>query len=241
MYTVDQPWDPLNICVVGRAYPPQAYDSIEDSERRTYLQKIAEETEEDFSNLIDTLKTFDVNIIRPYASELTDIDNITSPASMKPRDALRMIGNNFYCYPHNNVTETKNWNRSVYEQLRGPSWPKDFVAYKELPDWVKQECTDVLNFTYDPDADIIPNETNWWQPIVNLVEGADNAVVYDKPEKIAEPNDILVIDSKNIVVSEPFELLGYDCTVHVCEFRHKDFWNCDLYNSTLDIHRTVVQ
>ena len=241
MYTVDQTWDSLNICVVGRTFPPQAYDRIEDAERRTHLQKIAKETEEDFCNLINTLQTFDVNIIRPYASELTDIDNITSPASMKPRDVLRMIGNNFYCYPHNNVTETKNWNRSVYEQLKGSSWPKDFVAYEELPDWVKQECTDVLNFTYDPDADIIPNETNWWQPIVNLVEGADNAVVYEKPEKIAEANDILVIDSKNIVVSEPFELLGYDCTVHVCEFRHKNFWNCDIYNSTLDIDRTVVQ
>ncbi|MDC0862842.1 hypothetical protein OAP74_00025 [bacterium] len=241
MYSVDLPLEPLHICVVGRCYPPQAFDRIEDAERRTHLQKIAEETEEDFCNLIDTIKTFGVHIIRPYASELTDIDNIASPASMKPRDALRMIGNDFYVYPHNNFIETKNWNRSIYEQLKGSSWPTEFVAYEQLPDWIKRECTAVLNFTYDPDADIIPNETNWWQPIVNVVEGANNAIVHQKPAEIAEPNDTLVIDSKNIVVSEPFELLGYDYTVHVCEFRHKNFWNCDISNLTLDIDRTVIQ
>lgn len=240
MYSINQPWDSLDICVVGRTYPPHAFDSLEDVEYKTQLQKIATETEEDFCNLINTLHKFNVHTIRPYVSVLTDINDIASPESMKPRRGLRMIGNDFYFYPNNYVIETSNWNKSVYENLKGSSWPKEFTAYEQLPDWIKQECTDILNFTYDPNADIILDETNWWQPIVNVVEGAGNAIVNEKPEEITKPNDILVIDSKNIIVSKNSEHLNYhDCTVHVCEFRHKNFWNCDIYDLTLDINRTA--
>jgi hypothetical protein len=65
MYSVYQHWDPLKTCVVGRAYPPEFFSWIQDAPTRQRFEIMAQETEQDFQNLIALLKKFNVKVIRP--------------------------------------------------------------------------------------------------------------------------------------------------------------------------------
>lgn len=99
MYSVHQHWDPLKVCAVGQSYPPEFYSFVENSKARNALETIAQETEEDYQTLINLLKTFDVEVIRPnistdYESYLDD-GKYTKPP-MCPRDHTIMIDNTFY-------------------------------------------------------------------------------------------------------------------------------------------------
>lgn len=99
MLSVHQHWDPLQVCVVGRSYPPEFYSFIKNPKARSVMERIAIETEEDYQKLIKLLKSFDVEVLR------TDIsDNIEdhlwagsySPPPMYPRDHTAMIGETFF-------------------------------------------------------------------------------------------------------------------------------------------------
>jgi len=99
MYSVYQHWDPLKTCVVGRAYPPEFFDWIQDPATRKRFQTMAEETEEDFQNLIGLLQRFGVKVIRPELPE--DISKmhvhgkwIQPPVT--PRDYFLMIHDQFW-------------------------------------------------------------------------------------------------------------------------------------------------
>jgi hypothetical protein len=62
MFSVNQPWDPLQVCAVGSTYPPEYYSWIKVPHVRELFEKIAQETEEDFQKLIAVLKKFNVEI-----------------------------------------------------------------------------------------------------------------------------------------------------------------------------------
>ena len=64
-YSVYQHWDPLKVCIVGRSYSPKVYDYIENESARRVMQRIAEETEEDYQKLISLLQNFGVEVLRP--------------------------------------------------------------------------------------------------------------------------------------------------------------------------------
>ena len=99
MYTVHQHWDPLKVCLVGRSYPPEFYSFIKNTRVRSVMERIAQETEEDYQQLIALLEGFGVDTFR-IALE----DNIEAyrdgdryrPPPMCPRDYMSMIGNTFY-------------------------------------------------------------------------------------------------------------------------------------------------
>ena len=100
MLAVHQHWDPLKVCAVGRCYPAEFFNYIQNSKVRGVFHRIAEETEEDYQKLISVLEKFDVKVIR---TDITDHpeDYITSTGSMLcppmlPRDYTAMIGNKFY-------------------------------------------------------------------------------------------------------------------------------------------------
>lgn len=69
MYTVYQHWDPLKVCTVGRAYPPEFYSWIKHTPTRNKFEKLAEETEEDFQQLIVLLQSLQIQVIRPELPE----------------------------------------------------------------------------------------------------------------------------------------------------------------------------
>ena len=50
-HTVYQHWDPLEVCVVGQAYPPEFYSWINDTSTRAKFQQVAQETEQDIQKL----------------------------------------------------------------------------------------------------------------------------------------------------------------------------------------------
>lgn len=99
MLSVYQHWDPLEVCAVGRSYPPEFYSFIQNSKVRSVLERIAIETEEDYQKLIKLLESFNVLVIRNDIS-----DNIEdhfwaghySPPPMTPRDHTAMVGEVFF-------------------------------------------------------------------------------------------------------------------------------------------------
>ena len=58
-------WQPLEEVIVGRAYPADYFDFIEDAQVRNQLQQILNETEEDLDNLARLIKQHDATVHRP--------------------------------------------------------------------------------------------------------------------------------------------------------------------------------
>ena len=58
-------WQHLEEVIVGRAYPPDYFDFIDDAQVRNQLQQILAETEEDLDNLQRTIETYGANVLRP--------------------------------------------------------------------------------------------------------------------------------------------------------------------------------
>ena len=202
-YSVYQPWDPLKVCVVGRSYPPEFYEFIKNPRLQNLFQQIARETEEDFQYLIQTLKKFNVKIVRPNVPHvqiddyLTSNNRIPGPVSMVPRDQMIMIGNKFFVYPYANISvrasgglsskqiELSNWNPAAYNRLKGESWPQEFMPFDELPDWIKQECKNLLNFKLNRGESLVEIEElagkfPWWEPVTELIKSSNNTIVYSK-------------------------------------------------------------
>jgi len=135
MFEVHQPWDPLEVCVVGRSYPPEFYSWIRVPHVRNLFEKIARETEEDFLFLIKTLEKFNVKIIRPDLADIGDQLVKKEVPPMCPRDHMIMIGNCLYYVP------VVDW-ESFYSSIKDPSWP-DALSIHSLPEELANECMDV--------------------------------------------------------------------------------------------------
>ncbi len=141
MISVHQHWDPLKVCAVGRCYPPEYFNYIQNLKTRDVFHRIAEETEEDFQKLISLLKKFDVEIIRTDLSDNPD-DYVTSSGRMRyppmvPRDYTAMIGSKFYM-PGENFGKNIN----VDEEIRN-------ILFSKSINQVTDIGKDILNYVYD--------------------------------------------------------------------------------------------
>ena len=58
-------WQPLEEVIVGRAYPPDYFDFIDNAQVRNQLQQILAETAEDLDNLQRTIETYGARVRRP--------------------------------------------------------------------------------------------------------------------------------------------------------------------------------
>jgi len=96
MYSVYQHWDPLEVCVLGRSYPPEFYDHIRNSKVKDLLQRIAHETEEDFIAIQCKLEEFGVEVLRPKLPDDPLHNGRFLRPPMTPRDVMTMIGTTFY-------------------------------------------------------------------------------------------------------------------------------------------------
>jgi hypothetical protein len=95
MYSVFQHWDPLKVCVIGKTYPPDFYDWIQDANTRQRFEQLAEETEQDYQGLINLLQgKFGIRVLRPQLPEdlsrLKVHDRWVAPP-VAPRDFFIMI------------------------------------------------------------------------------------------------------------------------------------------------------
>ena len=101
MVSVYQCFDPLKVCVLGRAYPPEFYREIKNVKVRSALERVAIETEEDYQKIINKLKEFGVETLRLDMSDnIEDYKdhrgNMRCPPPMCPRDFSAMVGDTFY-------------------------------------------------------------------------------------------------------------------------------------------------
>ena len=116
MYSVYQHWDPLKVCLVGKSYSPEFYSFIKNSRVRTVMERIAQETEEDYQKLISLLTSFGVQILRPNVSDNwqhchNSVTNKINSPPMCPRDISAMIGDTFY------------FGDLPWAKAKGVSWP----------------------------------------------------------------------------------------------------------------------
>lgn len=138
MYSVYQHWDPLQVCMVGRTYPPEFYKWIKDSKTRTKFENLAQETEEDYRGLIKLLNDrFDVKVQRPeFPAELTNlyINGKWVQPPTAPRDYFLMIGDKFWIPEIPNASHA--W--SVFYRQNKQEWWADYVCpshfYEALPE-----------------------------------------------------------------------------------------------------------
>ena len=92
-------WQPLEEVIVGRAYRPDYFEFLEDSQVRNQLQQILAETEEDLDNLSKTIEQFGARVRRPdlVDKEQFIIGQIHSAGAplppLTPRDWQITLGN----------------------------------------------------------------------------------------------------------------------------------------------------
>lgn len=173
---VDYHWDKLRTCVVGRVYDPTVLSFVKNPKLRSTLEKILIETAEDLDALVELLKTFGVNVLRPDIPMIRDSFVINSkilPPPITPRDHMAMIGQTFYMPKTNNSVK--------WSQLKGTSWPeqppKNQKQFLDLPKELLTELEQQWQIT--DVADLYNYDFTCYQNIENLVSKT-NSIVYDQ-------------------------------------------------------------
>lgn len=92
-------WQPLEEVIVGRAFPADYFDFIEDVQVRYQLQQILNETEEDLDNLSKTIARYGARVRRPelspkdeFIAAQTNQLGVSMPP-LTPRDWQITLGN----------------------------------------------------------------------------------------------------------------------------------------------------
>jgi len=128
-YTVYQHWDPLEVCVVGKAYPPEFYSWIKDSDTRKKFEQVANETEQDFQILIKLLETFNVKVLRPSIPNTFEdcmVDDAWVPPPVQPRDYFIQIHDKMWVP----VVPNTNHAHHAFEKQKVKTW-EQFQAHDQ--------------------------------------------------------------------------------------------------------------
>jgi len=198
-YSVYQHWDPLKVCIVGKSYPPEFYSFIKNNRVRAVMERIAEETEEDYQKLIKLLERFEVKILRPNVStdytEYLGLDNRIMPPPMTPRDYSIMLGEMFLFSAIAPVLSERQWN--TWKGADWPACPKSKEEFLSLPEWIKKELGTFYSINFnDLSSDL--NEFSWiekdaigrktWSDVIDYVK-KNNDQVYNKvPVELTDLN-----------------------------------------------------
>lgn len=180
-YSVYNEWDRLKTCIVGRSYSPEFYKFIKNIKARVVLERIAQETEEDFQKLISILNSFNINVLRP---ELTDDyqeylkDDKILPPPYSPRDYTAVVDDVVFFGRSLDITD--KWN-----EVRGADWPDAPLSVNEflaLPEKVKKEA-----LTLHP-AFHIPNNVfkQTWGSVIKNIRDHGNDIIFGSGINTAE-------------------------------------------------------
>jgi len=165
--SIHQHWDPLKICAVGRSYPPEFYSFIKNTKARSVMERIAEETEEDYQNLLKILHSFGVETVRPELKndpEYYKMNGKYLPPPMVPRDHTAMIGDTFYM--PSTVRE------DTWGDIKDPSWPQD-------PKNATPEMLQEVKNLHGIDV-ILESDYTFYKPIEDLVKSRGNNIIYNQ-------------------------------------------------------------
>jgi len=181
MYSVYQHWDPLNVCIVGRTYPPEFYSWITNTQTRTTFEKLAEETEEDYQNLINLLNNkFNVCVMRPeFPEDMNElfIDGKWVQPPTAPRDYFIMIGDKFWVPRVPNGSHA--W--SVFYRQNKRSWWRDYVRpsdfYESWPLYAN-EIREKFERFQQFDQNHLDTKLNFYTHIFDDIKGNGNSIEY---------------------------------------------------------------
>ena len=171
MLSVYQHWDPLEVCAVGRSYPPEFYSFIENPKVRSVMERIAIETEEDYQKIIKLLESFNVTVVRTDISDNFE-DHMWmerySPPPMCPRDHTIMLGDVFFM-PGNNFGMV--W-PSLSNDNRPDLYPEMHVLERETatPEQKEKALLSVRKKIYDHPPHIqkdLISELKWSMRSIN--------------------------------------------------------------------------
>lgn len=180
-YSVYQHWDTLKTCIVGRAYPPEFYHWVKNSKTRQRFEKMAEETEEDYQNLISLLSTrFGVEIFRPeFPTDLSElyIDGKWVQPPTAPRDYFLMIQDKFWIPEIPNASHA--W--SVFYRQNKQAWWPDYVrptdfydAWPEYADEIKHKFKNFIAV----DQKHLNAKLKFYDHIIDNIKKQNNEIVY---------------------------------------------------------------
>lgn len=237
MLSVYQHWDPLEVCVVGRSYPPEFYSWITNPRVRSLFEKIAQETEEDYRAIIKKLQEFNVKVLRPDLPKQPFVNNKFVPPPMCPRDYTVMIGDTLYeCVNH----DTNQFFKEFYQSVKSPDWPEctSLSNFQQLPVHIQNECINVhgldvtdpkyqdnYNTAYDQIFDYVRSQGNTIKSNVNeWINGAQVSRIgrdlfFGTRFYHQDPNDILKIvdvefpNTRNHVINSGGHIDGTYCPI----------------------------
>ena len=248
MLSVNQHWDKLKVCAVGRSYPPELYDFIENPKVRNMMERIAIETEEDYQKLIAKLEEFDVKVIRTNLNlseegkiRSTD-DGVREKPPMCPRDDTIMVGNRFYSPGKINWRELIITNSSFTDN----EIPEKWSDVKKLPIDTKRDIISLLK-TYSGDPQTLfedytrPNHEERYkiyEDIDNYVSSQGNTITHgltcaDGANMIRAGKDLyatlpLKFDPVNDIITNKLKEEFSDYRVHIIKgvYGHTDAHLC---------------
>jgi N-dimethylarginine dimethylaminohydrolase len=179
MYNVYQHWDPLQVCLVGKTYPPEFYSWIENSKTRKRFEKLAEETEEDYQTLINLLNKFGVEVMRPeFPNDLNElyINGKWVQPPTAPRDYFIMIQDQFW------IPEVPNASHAwgvFYRQNKQDWWP-DFVRpvdfYNSYPEF-QQEISEKFEKFKKMDQLHLDAKLNFYNHVFDKINSSGTEIV----------------------------------------------------------------
>lgn len=181
MYSVYHHWDELQVCVVGRSYPPEFYSWITDCQTRERFEQMAQETEEDYQNLINLLNgQFGVKILRPRLPENLDTLYINSkwvPPPTAPRDYFVMIHDRLWIPRVPNASHA--W--SVFYRQNKLNWWPDYVRprdfYESWPEYAAEIESKFANFAI-VDQQHLDAKLSFYLDIFNEVASNNTELCY---------------------------------------------------------------
>jgi hypothetical protein len=181
MYSVYQHWDPLQVCLVGRTYPPEFYSWIKDANTRNRFEKLAEETEEDYQGLIKLLtQRFGVKVHRPeFPGNLQDlyIDGKWVQPPTAPRDYFLMIEDRFWVPQVPNASHA--W--SVFYRQNKPAHCPDYVRpddfYQAWPNHA-QEIREKFARFCEVDQKHLDGKLGFYDHVFDEIKNQGNEIVY---------------------------------------------------------------
>ena len=181
MYSVYQHWDPLEVCIVGRTYPPEFYNWIKNSKTRDRFENLAQETEEDYQNLINLLtKKFGVMVHRPkFPADLDElyVDGKWVQPPTAPRDYFLMIGDRFWVPEIPNASHA--W--SVFYRQHKPAHCPDYFRPQDFYDaWPEYalETKDKFARFCETDQRHLDGKLKFYDYILQDVRSQGNEIVY---------------------------------------------------------------
>jgi len=103
---------PLKHCMVGKNFSSSYFKKLSKNTKITNsLQRLADETEEDYLKFIEILKQFGVKTYRPEFNEEDYLGNMHGRPPVHPRDHFAVIGETFY------AVQPTNFYGSILKQI----------------------------------------------------------------------------------------------------------------------------